>query len=194
MIVTPIDHGIELNRAAPGYVRSPGLHASQIYGDLYAALEPKRYGGTDGPHEGFMELGLALEEGVEESLRRRWGFERPGEFTTHDGIIFTPDLFIYEDDRLRVGEIKLTSMSSKGVPLVPDNGLPPKFDKWMCQMMFYAHELETNLARLYAFFMLGDYGANRFPTLMAWNFEFTARELQENSQMLRNHAKHKGWL
>ena len=76
MLVTPIEHGIELNRPAPGYVRTPGLHASQIYGDLYSALEPKRYGGTDGPDPLRMELGLALEEGLEASLRARWGFER----------------------------------------------------------------------------------------------------------------------
>ena len=198
MIVTPIEHGIELNKSAPGYVRSPGLHASAIYGDLYSALDPKRYGGTDGPNQGFMELGLALEEGVEEALKRRWGFERPGEFVTHDGIIYTPDVFIFEkfegEEALRVGEIKLTSMSSKGMPTVPSNGFPPKFDKWMCQLMFYAHELETNLGRLYTFFMLGDYGAHRSPELRAWDLEFSARALQENAQMLRNHARHRGML
>ncbi len=193
MVVTPIEHGIELNRSAPGYVRSPGLHASAIYSDLYAALEPKRYGGTDGPDPLRMELGLALEEGLEESLRRRWGFERPGEFTTPEGIIFTPDLFIPEGDTFRVGEIKLTWMSSKGMPTDLANGFPPKFDKWMCQLMFYCEELGTDLGRLYAFFVNGNYAPSR-PQLMAWDLQFSKRELQENRTMLINHAKHTGLL
>jgi hypothetical protein len=192
MIVTPIDHGITLNRSAPGYVRSPGLHASQIYNDLYASLDPKRYGGTTGPNPLHMELGLGLEEGMEESLKRRWGAERPGEFTTADGIIYTPDFLCYKGES-RLGEIKLTYMSSRGVPRETGNGFPGKFDKYMTQIMFYCHSLETCHATLLTFFVNG---AGNFsgPELLGWDITFTARELQDNQQMLRNHARHKGWL
>ncbi len=133
MIVTPIlDHGIVLGRPAPGYVRTEGLHASQIYNDLYAALDPKKYGGESLFNQSTtMELGLALEEGLERPLKDRLGAQRPGEFTTPDGIIYTPDFLAFRDVT-RLGEIKLTWMSSKGVPRVKANGFPPKFDKWLC--------------------------------------------------------------
>ena len=192
MIVTPIDHGIELAKNAPGYVRSPGLHVSQIYNDLYTSLEPKRYGGTDGPNLLRMELGLALEEGLEEPLKRRWGATRPGEQITKDGIIYTPDFLAYRDVT-RLGEIKLTWMSSKGVPREKANGFPPKFDKYMTQMMFYCHELETPHATLLSYFVNGA-GNYSGPELLGWDITFTARELHDCQQMLRNHARHKGWL
>lgn len=131
MIVTPIQHGITLAQNTPGYVRSPGLHMSTLYNSLFAGLEPKRFGGTDGPDPLKLELGMALEEGLETSLKTRWNAQRPGEFVTAGGIIYSPDFLVFNRST-RLGEIKLTWMSSGDVPRCDATTFPPKFDKWLC--------------------------------------------------------------
>ena len=69
MKIVPIEHGLTLAAPAEGYVRSPGLHMSQLYGSLFEGLEPERFGSKDGgPDPLKLELGLALEEGLEEAL------------------------------------------------------------------------------------------------------------------------------
>ena len=195
MKITPIDHGITLGVPTKGYVRSPGLHMSTIYNDLYAALEPERFGGTDGPDPLKMELGTALEEGLEDALTKRWHATRPGEFTTPENIIYSPDFMMFADKTI-LGETKLTWMSSREMPTEPCSLFPPKFSKWMCQMMAYAYHLETPYGRLLSYFVNGSYDRRNHsgPELRAWDIEWTARELHDNWRMLRNHAKHRGLL
>ena len=52
MIVTPDSR--QLNFLVSDLVRSPGLHASDIYSDLYKYLEPKRYDHGDDPLNGVL--------------------------------------------------------------------------------------------------------------------------------------------
>ena len=90
----------------------------------------------------------------------------------------------------RLGEFKLTWMSlsrSKGLR-------DPKFDKWFCQMKAYCYHLGTQHARLYAFFVCGDYTdmSPQFPP--PWDIEFTQKELQEEWNTLLRHARKKGML
>ncbi len=192
MKITPIPHGLDLLKS--DIERSPGLHMSAIYNDLFQDLEPKRFtrGGTPDPVR--MAAGFCLEEMLEEGLKRRHA-ERPGEFLTSEGIAYSPDLIIFNGS-MRLGEIKLTWMSSKEVPRCAANTFPPKFDKWLTQMKAYCHHLETNHARLLAFFVNGDYrfGKGSGPEMLAWDLEFSARELRDNWSMLLNHAKSKGML
>jgi hypothetical protein len=195
MRITPSPHGLDLNVAAPGYVRTPGLHMSDLYNSLFQELEPKRFQKGGKPDELRMELGLAFEELLEEGLKERLvkqGGGRPGEFTTAEGIIFSPDLLLF-NGHTTVGEIKLTWLSSREVPRVVDNNFPPKFDKWLVQMKAYCYALETASARLYAFFVNGDYKPPK-PELLCWDIEFTARELQENWALITNHGRHVGLL
>lgn len=181
--------------------RTPGLHMSDIYGSLYKKLEPNRYGRGDidkATKDAYMVVGLSLEEMLEEGLRARLaesGGGRPGEFVTTEGIIYSPDLIIF-NSHTRLGEIKLTWMSSREVPREPANGFPPKFDKYFTQMMAYCYHLETSHARLIACFVNGDYDKRKGmkPELLAWDLEFTSRELKENWAMLKNHAVHEGML
>lgn len=175
-------------------VRSPGLHMSDLYNDLFAHLEPKRFAKGDGPDKIKMGAGLALEAILENALRERYGqlAERPGELLTEDGITYSPDLIIF-NGQTRVGEIKLTWMSTKEVPRVPENGFPKKFDKWICQMMCYGHELETPYARLIGFFVNGCYRPMA-PELLAWDFEFSKREMSENWAMVMNHGRNQGLI
>lgn len=195
MIITPVDHGLTLGVSKGGRTTDT-LHVSALYNDLFQDLEPKRYtrGGTPDPLR--LEAGLAFEEMLENALKERIAStHRPGEIISDEGIIASPDLIIY-NSHIRVGEIKLTWMSCRGLPDTVSNGFPPKFDKYFVQMKAYCHILDTPYARLLGFFVNGDYAKDgpMSPMFKAWDVEFTARELKENWQMLINHGKQKGLL
>lgn len=192
MIITPVE--CDLSVAASDLVRSPGLHLSAIYNDLFQDLEPKRFTRGTLPDPLRLEAGLSMELMLEEGIKRRLSADRPGEFFTEEGIAFSPDLLI-NNGVLRLGEIKLTWLSSRDVPRESGiNVLPPKFDKYLVQMKGYCHALGTPYARLYVFFVNGDYTHPYSPELLSWDIEFTERELQENWEMLINHAKQKRML
>lgn len=181
MKIVPVDHDLDL--AVSQLPRSPGLHISDVYNSLYQKLEPKRFTG-DTPDPLRLELGLALEQILEEGLKHRLA-ERPGEFiTTLAGrpVAYSPDLFLF-NHLFRIGEIKLTYMSNR-------QGIThPKFDKWFTQMKAYCHATETPYARLYACFVNGDYRPPFQPSLKAWDIEFTKRELMDEWMMLAQHVK-----
>jgi hypothetical protein len=158
MEATAIDHGLVLAQGF-GAPRTPGLHMSDLYGALYAALDPARYGKGGAPPLEKFELGMAFEDMLEEGLKRRLvlaeGSGRPGEFVTeHEagcpngaapldpehpchcgaGIVYSPDLLIF-NGVTRLGEIKLTFMSTKGAPWALGETIgafDPKFNKYFC--------------------------------------------------------------
>lgn len=92
MLVKEIEHGLVLAAPTKGYVRTPGLHASDLYGAYYKAHDPKRYDKRDKDGNALpfdltkMEMGTSFEEILERALKERLfgnrddGF-RPGEFT-----------------------------------------------------------------------------------------------------------------
>ena len=109
-----------------GSTRAKGLHASDIYSDFYADLNPKKYRYAPGLIEPLLvEIGLIFEHMLELGLQRRLldkatseEVARPGEFTFEDTykghhvrIHFNPDLFI-ANGVLRIAEIKSTWMWS----------------------------------------------------------------------------------
>ena len=194
MRIVPCEHGLEDIGKSKGH-RSAGLHMSAIYNDLFQDLEPKRFIRGSEPDPLRLEAGLAFEDMLEEGLKTRLQADRPGEFTSPEGIIFSPDLLIFNGST-RLGEIKLTWLSSRAVPREPANGFPPKFDKYFVQMKSYCHCLETAHARLIAFFINGSYDKARglAPELLAWDIEFSKRELAENWAMMLSHARSKGML
>jgi len=214
MILTPVvDHGLEIGAPTEGYVRTPGLHMSDIYNSLYKDLDPKRFGKPGGPDVVAMEYGSSFEEALEESIaanlaRRMTGSStRPGEFAataeglivpvgTPRSIIFSPDHFFYEEET-RLGEFKSTRMTIGG-------GLQQKkFDKWFCQMLCYGFPLKMQHARLVALFINGHgqwtpaevpgFGVlPSGPLLLMWDITFTARELIDNWAIIIRHARKKG--
>ncbi len=190
MKIVEIAHGLTLNKPTDGYVRSEGVHMSTLYNSLYAELEPKRFAKTGEPDAAKMELGTAFEEVLEVALATRILGDRPGEFTTEGGIIYTPDHLIF-NGYTKLGEFKATWMSiRKGIT-------DPRFDKWFCQMKCYCHHLQTPYARLYVFFVNGDYTykpPHGGASLRAWDIVFTSRELKDNWAMVERNARKKGLL
>ncbi len=192
MIVTPVlDHGIDF--LASDLVRSPGLHASDIYGDLYKHLEPSRYDyGDEPPNPVLMALGTAWEKHFEYLLHKAgYKTERPGEMFSPppESVAFSPDLLQF-NGVTRVWEIKLTSMSIKDWPEEPTNGLPPKANKYQTQMMLYAHWLGIRHGVLAVVLLYKPFD----PQFRMFNLEWSDRELQENHAMVMNHARHAGLL
>ncbi len=216
MTIVEISHGLYLAEPTEGYTRTPGLHASTLYGSYYQSINPKRYDkrGADGEPLGFdlarMEFGTSFEEALEEGLasptpiplmertRQRMAHRllgrRPGEFTSPEGVIFSPDyLFDEPDGSMVLGEFKLTWMSSKGAP----DPLNEKFSKWGCQMGLYCFWLGIRRARLFAYFVNGGTDKPYFehaPELKAWEIEFTQRELDHNWATIERHALKVGLL
>ena len=222
VIITAINHGLDLAHSY-GH-RSPGVHMSEIYGDLYAQLEPDRYGKKPGDTTVPMErwgVGMALEEMLEEGLQRR-AFNtvtteqviRPGEFETlhtpactrprelrtkgcgckcGGGVLYTPDLFITSmvNDISRIGEIKLNSMSAKGLPWKLGQTydcFDPKVDKYVCQLKSYCKHIGTLYGRLYSFSMREMVYFNEPDIFRGWDIEFEQWELDEEWEMLRRHG------
>lgn len=190
MIVTPVlDHGIDF--LASDLVRSPGLHASDIYGDLFKHLEPKRYDFGDGPPNPLlMALGTAWEKHFEYLLAKSGiVVERPGEFMAPppDNCAFSPDIIQF-NGVTRLWEIKYTSMSEKDVPTKPTNHLPPKFNKYDCQMKLYAYWLGLSHGCLAVVLNHKPWD----PQFRMLHLEWNERELEENYRMCRNHAVHTG--
>ena len=189
-----------------GGPRSKGLHLSDIYNTMLKELYPSRYErfkGDDGSLELFGEMGFAVEHILERGLKCRHAM-RPEEHQTEEGIYFSPDLIIFEDDgTVRLGEIKAAWMSSREVPRVGDppgfGSFPPKFDKYLIQIKGYCRALGTPHARLFVFFVNGKYDCSHKaedlkPELHIWDLTFSPAELDENWRMVLNYAKSKGML
>jgi hypothetical protein len=166
---------------------------STIYNDLYQDLEPTRFIRGSTPDLCRFEAGLSLELMLEEGLIRRLGGERPPEQMTDCGIAYSPDLLIFENGKVIVGEIKATWLSSKDVPHEVANNLPPKFSKYLTQMKAYAYHLGTVHGRLLVYFVNGNYKPMA-PQLLCWDIEFSPQEIDECWSMLKNHARHKGFI
>lgn len=198
MIIKPIPHGLEHIVGVSPAGRTHGkLHMSDLYGLYHESTDKKKRSNDDGFAEAgplYFEAGLSWESILEKGLKDRICSFRPGELVTPEGIVYSPDLFLFpEDVPFRNCEIKLTWMSSKDVPREEANSFPLKFEKYFTQMMAYGYHLETPYARLICFFVNGNYRPPR-PELLAWDIEFTKRELDENWRKLLNMAKAEGLL
>jgi len=220
MKVTEFDHGLILNAPTDGYVRSTGLHMSDLYGSLFKLLDPKRYDKRDANGDPLpfddqkMEMGTRFEEVLEPAIRRQLFGERPGEFFTQHaatcslhgspvqdgtiicacgaGVAYSPDqLFFEEELGLVLGEFKLTWYSSRDCPY------DEKFDKWVCQMKAYCYHLGTLLARLFPFWVNGVYPKGWPPSPVFEKgllLEFTPRELEQNWIRLVKHGQKRGMI
>lgn len=210
MRLREIPHGLALAAPTEGYIRSPGLHASDLYGSFYKKHDPKRYDKRDGNGDPTpfdlpkMELGTSFEEVLEPALAARLLGERPGEFhSPHEsdcphgsapvipgtpcawcgaGTVFTPDYLFDINDELVLGEFKCSWYSTKNAPV------DEKFAKWWTQIKLYLHWLQLRRVRLYVFFVNGDYKPPT-PVLRAWEAVFTTQELQDEFNVIARHCR-----
>lgn len=149
-MITPIDHGLDYIGKSRG-VRAPGVHMSDLYNSYFQELYPKKYDKSRPMNPMHLEMGLAWEDMLEDGLKERMvsvageDIERPGEFTTATGIHYNPDLLIYSDDPTRLGEIKLTWMSSREMPTEVEYGWPVRFQKYDMQMKAYCVTPDTRI-------------------------------------------------
>ena len=212
MKIVEIPHGLDLAAAAPGYVRSPGLHLSDLYNSLFCELEPKRFSRGGKPDPVRMEVGLAFEETLEVAIAQRLFGARPGELVTqHEpecakakviveigdapcycgaGVAYSPDHFLF-NGVTRGGEFKATWMS------IRDGITSNKFAKWFVQMRAYGHHLQMTHWRLYALFINGDYTFREphgGPHMRCWDISFTRTEMADEWRCLTRHGRHVGLL
>lgn len=226
MIITPVAHGLDLAHSF-GPPRSPGTHMSDLYGSYYAALEPERYGKKVDERGLPVErwgLGMAFEDMLEEGLKQRAithvldtrheEIERPEPLLTEHAkgctrprvegvgcvcggnVRYSPDLFILNGG-LRVGEIKLNSMSAKGAPWelgATYSSFDRKFDKYFCQLKLYCLHVGTLAGRLYSFSVREMVYFNEDLIFRAWDVDFDQQELEEEWEVVKNHSIHEGLL
>jgi hypothetical protein len=157
--------------------RSTGLHLSDIIKDLLVALEPERFGGP--MHEEYVALGLAWEQFLEQIVPG----SRPEEFES-DGIAMSPD-WIHRDGTPE--EWKVNWSTNK-------DGLDhPGLARYHIQAKAYARVLGSAEMRFRVLWVNGDYRPPR-PALQTYRVRYTRRELEENWDMIRQHAEDMGVL
>jgi hypothetical protein len=188
MIVTPVTLNIDWLKS--DLVRSPGVHASDIYGDLYKKLDPKRYDYDEDANPLLLALGTAWEKHFEYLLASNGvEVERPAEFLSPESIAYSPDLIIF-NGITRLGEIKYTSMSADDMPEETTNNLPPKLDKYLTQMKLYAFWLGVNDGWLAILFNHKPWD----PQFRMFDIHWLEGELRDNYDMCMNHARAMGLL
>jgi len=188
VIVTPVKHNLDLLKS--DLIRSPGVHASDIYGSLYAGLDPKRYDYEGLPNPLLLALGTAWEKHFEYLLKANGlSIIRPEELMSPEGIAYSPDLLMFEGVT-RLGELKYTSKSAKGMPTEVSNNLPTHADKWLCQMMLYSFWLELTEGWLAILFNYQPWN----PDLRVFDLQWTEQELGDNHRTCMNHARHVGLI
>jgi len=199
MIVEPHDYGIDL--LASDLVRSPGVHASEIFGSLFEELDPDRYKYDGPPNPVSLAMGTAWEKHLEWLLVRNGvQAERPGEFLSPPigprrvRVAYSPDLILV-NGIVRCGEIKWSSKSVRGLPETTSTFLDPKYDKYQAQLMLYIYWLREEFGcEVQGWLSLALMYQPWNPQFRCFNVDYTDRELQENYQMLENHAIHKGLI
>lgn len=157
------------------------LHLSDIYTDLENTLFPKA-STADMANQLWAEAGFLWERVLSRALAEHCS-ERPGEIEL-DGIIGSPDG--YDPATGVMDEYKLTWKSIK-------NARPENVWKWQVQIKGYCKMLGTTTARFHIFYVMGDYRGSG-PLYRSYLFSYTQREIDENWQLLVNHARARGWL
>ena len=174
--------------------RGKGVHASDIYGDFFRKLNPKKYDEEMDPTtlDLLYTVGLAWEQYLEKVLLANGVLcARPGELESPEGIKYSPDLILVNGHD-RIGEIKATYMSSRDC--VPGH---TKFEKYLGQTKLYCHWSRIPRCRFYVLYIHGNWQRGPGMKLIdfkMWDIDFTARELKENHRMMMNHAESEGML
>lgn len=109
---------------------------------------------------------------------------RPGEIEI-DGIIGSPDLWNVRNNK--VADTKATYKSARKL-----ENMEKFFWEWLMQIKGYAWMMGVLEAELFVFCVNGDYKPPA-PRAYKIDMKFSVHELRENWQMLKNHARMRGW-
>lgn len=195
-------HAIAASTSAE-YVRSPGVHVTDLTSLVMMGIDPDKYGTPDAPKmydefdtQNWQQAGFVWEEVLTSIFSRRRlhaGVQhytylgRTGEVKL-DGVIGSPDGFVMDPDGLALTESKQTWMSRRGFDL--DSA---KFIAWKFQILAYLRMVELTRCYLAVFWVNGTY--DRYvPEFVEYRLTFTAREIEENWTMLLNTGKRHGLL
>jgi len=161
------------------------LHLSTIYTDI----EKKLFGGpriTDNPL--WAQIGFLYERVLADCFQEKYpNIFRPGEVEL-DGITGSPDGIDLDCDPMYLEEYKCTWLSSK-------NTIQDMW-KWKVQTMGYCKMLGLRDCRFRVLHMNGDYGRKTEygPQYKSYIVNYAQSEIDENWDMILNHAKAMKWL
>lgn len=130
------------------------------------------------------EMGFAWEQVFEAVLAPRMFSRRQvvrQEPLQVEGIWLSPDAMSVIDWTLE--EYKLTWRSMSSV-----SDLEGEFDSWFMQIKAYCYALKTFKARLFVFFVNGNYRGSG-PTVRRFDITFTPQELKSNWAMILNNRE-----
>ena len=165
--------------------RSKGLHLTDIIRSIMELSGMnKSIGGNSWGQKQLEvagEIGFMWEEILSAALKSRLP-NRIGEIEI-DGIHMSPDGLDVEDWCL--WEYKCVWSSSKRQPV--------DVWKWMSQCMGYSHGLGVTEVKMAILYLNGDWRGSG-PEYRGYHIKYTPLEIQENWEMLVNHATRKGWL
>jgi len=160
--------------------RSEGLHLSHILESMELSMGVKRDGKWD--KNALYTAGFLWERVLKfVILKERYdsGALNPVGELQLEGVYLTPDgvdiaeFWVHE-------EWKATYKSMRHDPA--------EYYRYWWQIKAGCYALQTNLARLRVWFIMGDYRGSG-PQWKSWDVEFTSRELKENWDSILNFAK-----
>lgn len=163
--------------------RSEGLHLSDVLNDIERVLfkdEAERKSNFNNPY--WAEIGFLWERLLELAWKDMLG-KRPGE-VVRDGIICSPDGECVKDGYIE--EYKCTWKSTKKKPW--------EIWRWMVQVKSYCYVMGVNMVMFHVLHVNGDYSFFRGntdggPEYKQYMILFTDNELQDNWNMIKDHAE-----
>lgn len=169
--------------------RPPGLHLSQVVTDLAKCAKPDIYGKPLDDHgKTKIRMGLSFEEALEKSFQSAAiGTFRPPPVFVPPGIWCSPDGV--DPESWSVEEFKLTWYSAHKVCPID-----PVYWAWIVQIKGYCKAIDSLQAKLWVLYINGDYAPPRPWPPRVFLLKFTELEIEENWDMIVNHAKFRGWL
>jgi hypothetical protein len=165
--------------------RSPGLHLSDVLDDMETTIFGDQYRNYSWNLNWSATLGFIWERIIEThivaALTEQGLLFSPGEITK-DGIAMTPDGYNADG---KIEEWKCAWKSSRH-PIEESH-------RYLWQIKSYCYGIGVNEATLRVLHIMGDYkGSGPLPRF--YELVFTDRELNENWEMIVNHAKARGML
>lgn len=188
--LTSTDLGFDLFPKRPEGVdpiRTEGVHLTDVIRSLMedSGIQKTMSGSFWRPDQlNFAgETGFMWEDLLSNVLKERLPC-RLGEVEL-DGILCSPDGIEMEEHGPILSEYKVVWSSSNRNPA--DNW------KWMAQVKGYCKVLELDKVKMYILYLNGDWKGGG-PQYKGFMIEFSQLEIDENWEMLTNHARSKGWV